>query len=79
MSTPTQTYNRPNSPLDDHLAWCESEGIATSISANEFVVSVETTTRWGSTGLDIFRKSDGKKITSFDDLKTWLSILIKKG
>ena len=75
----TPTYTRPSTPLDDHIAWCESEGLAVSVSESEFLVSVETTTRWGTRDLDIFRKSDGKKVSSFDDMKHFLSSFIKKG
>lgn len=77
MNTPTQTYTRIPNPLDSHLAWCENEGISVYIVENDTFVSVETTTRWGSKDLDIFRKSDGKKISSFDDMKHHLHSFIK--
>ena len=71
------TYSRPNTPLEDHIAWCVSEGLSVSVSENESFVSVETTARWGQKDLNIFRKHDGKKITSFDDMKHHLHSFIK--
>ena len=73
------TYTRPLTALEDHLAWLESEGIAVSVSENDSFVSVQTTTRWGSRDLNIFRKTDGKKVSSFDDMKHHLHSLIQKG
>ena len=77
MSTP-KTYTDPTA-LEAHIATCASEGISVKISENDSFVSVETTTRWGSRDLDIFRKTDGKKITSFADMKRFLHHLIQKG
>ena len=75
MSTPTKTYTDPTE-VETHLATCASEGIKTRITANNDFVVVETTTRWGSNDCDIFLKSNGKKITSFTDIKKHLRTMI---
>ena len=79
MSNPKQTYARPNTPLEDHLARVRDEGHTIILDENDSLVSVETITRWNSRDLNIFRKSDGKKITSFEDMRAFLHLLIREG
>jgi hypothetical protein len=73
------TYTLPTTDVESHIAWAESEGHTVKVYENESFVSVETITKWGSRDLDLFRKSDGKKITSFDDMKSHLASIIRKG
>ena len=71
-------YTKPTTQIDDHINDNREAGHTVSVSENEDFVSVETVTRWGSRQVNIFRKTNGKMITSFDEMRNILHLIIMR-
>jgi hypothetical protein len=82
METTTENLNTTiTTPLGDHIAWNIKEGHTVSVYEYKDYVSVETTMsfdkRW--TDIEIFYRSNGKKITRESTMKNILHSLIREG
>lgn len=79
METATEnpTYTKPTTQIDDHINCNVEAGHTVSVYEHNEFVSVETVTRWGSRQVNIFRKANGKMITSFDEMRNILHHIIR--
>ena len=80
ISTETESYTKIYTPLDDRVNWCKEEGykvriLPLTLADTEYVCVVAThRSLTQSNGddreiIDIYRKSSGIKVSSFDEMR----------
>ena len=78
ITTDTETYTKVYTPLDKNLNWYKKEGyrvriLPLTLADREYVCIVARHRSYQVQDrevIDIYRKSSGKKVSSFDEMRT---------